>query len=312
MDTKLCKLCNRECNDCRSSGAGWTFNCERCGKYIITDDAFDREPESFVKDNLHLISAVTRKSKLMLLEKSLFTNRSEFEAEILSRCRLETQQKINCIVEYIAKKVPYPGEATHINIDCDYPLFYCKGRTDLMSYLWHLRDREIIEIRSPSAKSTAHSTYCVELTVNGYQEVEKLTKPNTESKQAFVAMWFDDQMTPAFSDGILLLEEDTGFTMLRIDMKEFNDKICDRILAEIRKSRFVIADVTEQRQGVYFEAGFAMGLGLPVIWTCREDQIEQCHFDTRQYNHITWKTENELREKLKHRILATIGEAPKT
>jgi nucleoside 2-deoxyribosyltransferase len=122
-------------------------------------------------------------------------------------------------------------------------------------------------------------------------------------------MWFDGQMDSVFKDGILALEAETGFRMLPIDMKQFNEKICDQIVAEIRRSRFLIADVTGHRQGVYFEAGFAMGLGLPVIWTCREDQINECHFDTRQYNHITWKTPEELRDKLKNRILATIGSA---
>jgi hypothetical protein len=49
-----------------------------------------------------------------------------------------------------------------------------------------------------------------------------------------------------------------------------------------------------------------MGLGIPVIWTVRKDQIDQTHFDTRQYNHITYETADELRAKLRNRIKATI------
>ena len=90
------------------------------------------------------------------------------------------------------------------------------------------------------------------------------------------------------------------------EAKDFTPKICDRILAEIRRSRFLIADVTGHRQGVYFEAGYAMGLGLDVIWTCRSDDLGNSHFDTRQYNHIEWESGGELREKLRDRILATI------
>ena len=37
-----------------------------------------------------------------------------------------------------------------------------------------------------------------------------------------------------------------------------------------------------------------------------EDQIDDVHFDTRQYNHIVYKTAGELREKLRARIAATI------
>ncbi len=92
---------------------------------------------------------------------------------------------------------------------------------------------------------------------------------------------------------------------IRIDLVHHNEKICDKIMAEIRSSQFLVADVTGQRQGVYFEAGFAMGLGRSVIWTCREDQLEEVHFDTRQYSHIVWKSPEDLREKLANRIKAT-------
>jgi nucleoside 2-deoxyribosyltransferase len=78
-------------------------------------------------------------------------------------------------------------------------------------------------------------------------------------------------------------------------------------MAEIRRSGLIVADFTGNRGGVYFEAGFAMGLGLPVIWTVRQDDIDAVHFDTRQYNHITWSTPQELREKLYNRVMATIG-----
>jgi nucleoside 2-deoxyribosyltransferase len=116
-------------------------------------------------------------------------------------------------------------------------------------------------------------------------------------------------MDSAFRDGILTLEKETGFRMVRIDEEEFNDKICDHIVAEIRQSRFVIADVTGHRHAVYFEAGYAMGLRLPVIWTCREDAMEETgrQFDTRQYNHIVWTHPDDLRNQLKDRILATIS-----
>ena len=67
-----------------------------------------------------------------------------------------------------------------------------------------------------------------------------------------------------------------------------------------------MADFTGQRGGVYFEAGFAMGLGIPVIWTCRDTDINDLHFDTRQYNHIPWANPKELRVRLQNRIEATI------
>lgn len=69
----------------------------------------------------------------------------------------------------------------------------------------------------------------------------------------------------------------------------------------------MIADVTEQKQGVYFEAGYALGLGIPVIWSCRKDDLKNVHFDTRQYNHILWESEEDYAEKLYNFICAIIG-----
>jgi nucleoside 2-deoxyribosyltransferase len=69
----------------------------------------------------------------------------------------------------------------------------------------------------------------------------------------------------------------------------------------------VIADVTFASTGVYFEAGYALGLGRPVIWTCRSDRKAQdMHFDTRQYNHILWETPAHLLDELYYRVVATI------
>lgn len=89
-------------------------------------------------------------------------------------------------------------------------------------------------------------------------------------------------------------------------MQEHNEKIDDRIIAEIRQSSLIVADFTGQRGGVYFEAGFAKGLGIPVIWTCHEDGVENLHFDTRQYNHIVWESPEDLKTKLINRISATL------
>jgi nucleoside 2-deoxyribosyltransferase len=78
-----------------------------------------------------------------------------------------------------------------------------------------------------------------------------------------------------------------GYTAYRVDEEPHSDNIIFRIMAEIKNSRFVVADVTEQKNGVYFEAGYALGLGLPVIWTVRKDDAKNVHFDTAQYNHDT-------------------------
>ena len=152
------------------------------------------------------------------------------------------------------------------------------------------------------------------LTPLGWQEVENLRRKHSSSSQCFVAMWFSDETSEPYENGIAKAILASGYDPLRIDQKQHNNKIDDEIVAEIRRSRFLVADFTcapkQVRGGVYFEAGFAMGLGLPVIWTCKHTSFDDVHFDTRQYAHIVWKTTDDLYAQLKARIGATIGDGP--
>ncbi len=152
------------------------------------------------------------------------------------------------------------------------------------------------------------------ITVFGYVHLAELENVVVNSSQAFVAMWFDESLSKAYENGIKPAIENAGYKPLRIDQKEHINRIDDEIIAEIKRSRFVIADFTqydkEARGGVYFEAGFARGFNIPVIYTCRKDSINDVHFDTRQFNHIVWEDLEAFRKQLTNRILAVIGEGP--
>ncbi len=165
--------------------------------------------------------------------------------------------------------------------------------------------------RTGSSGNTIHELM---LRPPGYARLAELDGIISGSKQAFVAMWFDESMKAVYEKGIEPAIREVGYEPLRIDRKEHINKIDDEIIAEIRRSRFLVADFTQgesgARGGVYYEAGFAHGLNIPVIFTCREDAIGKVHFDTRQYNHITWKTSEELQARLTQRISATIGDGP--
>ena len=149
----------------------------------------------------------------------------------------------------------------------------------------------------------------------GRIHVEEQLRDLGTGRNGFVAMWFDNSMATVFENGIAPAIEDAGYEPVRIDRQEFLGKVDDEIMAEIRKSRFVVADFTTMeecgaRGGVYYEAGFAQGLDIPVIHTCRQDRMKAVHFDTNHFNHITWKKPEDLREQLHRRIEATLGRGP--
>ena len=153
-------------------------------------------------------------------------------------------------------------------------------------------------------------TNIVQISPKGWIALEG--QANAVSSVGFVAMWFSDEVRELFNNVIDPAIRDAGYEPLRIDSIEHNNKIDDEIVASIRSARFVVADYTGERGGVYYEAGFAHGLGLPVVFMAKEGTA--IHFDTRQYNTIFWKAEDfaDARERLKNRILATLGRGPKT
>ncbi len=148
----------------------------------------------------------------------------------------------------------------------------------------------------------------VSLTIKGIQRIEEIQKANVESDKVFVAMWFGDEMNSVYESAIAPAIEAMGYRPIRIDRKEHNNKIDDEIIAEIKRSKFLVADFSQgkdgARGGVYYEAGFAHGRNMQVIFTCRAEDEEEIHksFDTRQHNHIFWENEKDLKKKLKNRI----------
>jgi hypothetical protein len=148
------------------------------------------------------------------------------------------------------------------------------------------------------------------LTVKGLLAAEALGSSKSSSPQVFVAMWFDESLRDVWTNGFDTGIRAAGFRPFRIDHKDYVGGISDEIMAEIRRSRLVVADYTGQVNGVYFEAGFALGLGLMVIPTCRADEVAKLHFDIKHLNTLLWNTPTELADGLNRRIRAVMGAGP--
>ena len=242
------------------------------------------------------------------------------EAE--ARRPLPIRERADRYLRYLASLEPYPG----LSIPAFAPHVGAKDFLSALSWLESSIDptdtdgqmREVdffdkyleqqgwVEFRSGSSGDR--------LTVAGHVRLAELEATYIPSSNAFIAMWFDDTMREACDHGITPAVRDAGYKPVRIDRKEHVNKIDDEIVAEIRRSRFVVADFTHgdtgARGGVYYEAGFAHGLGIPVIFSCHKDRLNEVHFDTRQYNHIVWETPEELRKQLAKRIAAVLGDGP--
>ena len=294
MYTKKCPICSSFINEKQLSIEEdiYQIKCPTCGKYKITPEA---EMGLGNKSQRYILSGITRR---MFENGNYITLKSTNLQQLIETAPLPESpfEKFELILKYVNYKTSEFGKYVKINVNNDYPICFAKGKDEFINLLSFLiGDLKWIE-------NPGNGKY--RITLEGWKHLTSLPKIPAMSNQAFVAMSFSEELNKAWEKGFYHALKETGYKPVRVDKEEHNEKICDIILKFIRNSGLLIADFTENKGGVYFEAGFALGLGIPVIWTCRKDDIDKLHFDTRQYNHIVWENNDDLKKKLINRIEA--------
>ena len=132
------------------------------------------------------------------------------------------------------------------------------------------------------------------LTRAGWSRYEELMRHGAGSRHAFMAMKFGDtDLNAFFNDHLKIAVEHAGFILRKLDDSPRAGLIDNRMRVEIRTSRFLNCDLSHGNRGAYWEAGFAEGIGRPVIYMCREDVFtndhpDKPHFDTNHQTIIKW------------------------
>jgi hypothetical protein len=157
------------------------------------------------------------------------------------------------------------------------------------------------------AFSSRPSTMQARLTMTGWERYDALKRAEAVSRTAFMAMQFGDADLDQVVDHCFKPAVDrSGFELRILTDRQPAGLIDDQLRVALLSSRFVIADLTHGNNGAYWEAGFAEGLGRPVIYTCRKTEWDKrkTHFDTNHLVTIIWEPE-EL-EDAGTRLTATI------
>jgi hypothetical protein len=133
------------------------------------------------------------------------------------------------------------------------------------------------------------------------QSVVSLAEKITTSRTIFVVMSFSDN--PELEDAYDSIKEvcaEVGYSALRVDESNKEERIIPMIEQGIRDAAFVIADVTEERPNVYYELGLADGLGKRKVVTAREGTT--VHFDLFDIPILYWRNQKQLKENLRDRL----------
>lgn len=278
-----------------------SVSCKRCGQFEIDDSAAEDCQNLSEHERKVVSSWIAHNAMAVITWDDIVKARTTKKPSLLVRAHF-------CLL-WLSKKYPL-GKYFSRN-----ELLGTPDGESLAAYAWcddlaeidYLMDSVLTEELGYIRASVGSSNR--QISPKGWMALSD--RNSTDSPVGFVAMWFSPAVQDLYDDVIKPAIEATGYEPLRIDSKEHNNKIDDEIVASIRAAKFVVADYTGERGGVYYEAGFAHGLGIPVIFMAKE--ATEIHFDTRQFNTIFWKADDlaSARDRLRNRILATLGQGPR-
>jgi nucleoside 2-deoxyribosyltransferase len=315
---------------------GWYYQSEGCGDYWIDNHTMlmlsgDHELSTIAK--LNCASETIKLNEMGLRPFWVYKQDKEVdtgsdivvirEIKDMQELPVEHSKKSEGILAVLSEKLNKQTPFTQVHFtDSDMYKLKISNREEFLKWFAPLVHNGYVELGPEASTHFEHSDDririavadmifkhdCVGLSAHGWRTIEE---SHIVSNHAFIAMAFTDnegnQLKPELRMSIKDACDSLGWEAKIVDEIEHNDGIMDKVIALINNSSFVIAELTHQKSGVYYEAGYAKGRGLPVIHVVSKEDLRACHFDVKHLNLVVWENLDELKEKLKNRIEATIG-----
>lgn len=221
-------------------------------------------------------------------------------------------EQINNMVLFLGEHIQFLGERLFFT-----PTLTCQ----LNAWLGAINEQNLSAVRQTSEDLGLISTFVSDggdiidatLLLEGWKHFKSLQERNPESKQIFMAMEFNEEAENFVNTHLKPLTKEMGFE-LKLLKEIINEKslIDDKLRVEIKKSRLLICDLTHGNQGAYWEAGYAEGLGIHVLYICHKKVLnsrskkKRPHFDVNHQEIFPWEDNEssitDFKEKLKAKI----------
>lgn len=299
-DTDICEVCNEQkASTFPANFDGIHQNCPRCGEFKLSGSANSILRQGTGKEKRARLSGWVREQNqagaIPMITSDNLNN-------ILTRSLPSITERTIALLTEAERGLKNLGDRFNINDSRFLAATYSSNQSDVMYLLSFLKAQGLVEARLLNGDC--------EILPQGYIRLDEIRKHAPTSSQGFVAMSFHEDLNTIYSVGFEMGVLRAGYRSVRMDRVEHINRIDDEIIKQINLSRFVVADFTGHRGGVYFEAGYALGLGIPIFWTCRKSDMSELHFDIRQFNCIDWETPDELANRLSVRLEAVLGPGP--
>lgn len=258
------------------------IDCVKCGRYRLMGTAARLLQKGYRSEgkNVAVLSHFVRKSDQP-------EKRVRVDPYLLDRLKSELlptpkERADNLILSIGKRSTLNPGHWHKVNYEIEAAVIGAIDEQDAVYIAEQMQSKGYLIFNGNPVQT--------KLTMDGWEVFEQITRATRETRLAFMAMPFKDELIARiFEEHFKPAVAETGFDLRKLNDEEKAGLIDDRLRVEIRRSRFLISELTGHNEGAYWEAGFAEGLGLPVIYTCEKSEFEKTHFDTNHLTTVIWE-----------------------
>lgn len=181
------------------------------------------------------------------------------------------------------------------------------GKTDISKILENLTLLKMPseQIKKISQSFSENQKIILEATSEKSPTFEK-PEMKIDLKLCFVIMPFTDKLDPIYESIIKPVLKELKYNPLRADEIFTSKPIINDIWQNIKKSKFLIADLTDRNPNVFYELGFAHALSKKVILLTQN--LSDIPFDLRHYRIIVYQDSISGSDKLKNTLKEFIVE----
>lgn len=287
------------------------FDCSVCGRFAISRTALDDHLDTRIPN-------FTRVKRATLSHKIRLDNQRETKPRMwLSNDLREfvedgpslptpANQATN-IIRWIGAQVQETGEPVSTLSPDFQAVIGAASRQFACDLLVELRDRGLVTGLFLTELNGPPHAQDLNLTLPGWELFDQEQKGLISGGYGFIALKFGDPtLDSLINDHVKPALTEIGYQT--IDLRDVSQAgVIDNIMRmHIRDCAFLIADLTHENAGAYWEAGFAEGLGKPVLYICEGEKFEKekTHFDTNHCTTVPWRTGGEA--EFVQELIATI------
>ena len=311
----LCPVCLTPVEKRSHHGSVVYFVCPRCGIFGLTVhvEAIGLRDLLGTPRRRSVLSYAINRRTLPARPGTQTTVFDTDECERILRADLlpTPQQQGENLIRWLGNNLSGPGDSARLTFENQGRAIEALSEENFAFVVEALAASDSIQsFGGPSINDDAPR---VTLSFKGWSLYEQLRRAPS-GRKAFIAMPFGEAaLDVVVNDHFRPAVAETGFLLRRLDDEQPAGLIDDRLRLEIQASHFLIVELTHGNHGAYWEAGYAEGLGKPVIYTCEKSAFKKTpsHFDTNHHLHVLWNAADlePAVKKLKATIRATIPEA---